>query len=181
MTPIWPRCSECKMRLPYGWCRRPLTTLFACNLLHPQLHMLRDLGTHLRIVTCERCTCYGPIYTDIDGKGNARWSLYNQMPAYLPDENLEWVALPADCFALSTDARNPVMAASQFVHVVYSQFGGHPTWIQDAEYPECPKCNNPMPFVAQLAGEEVEEFGEGMFYAFCCIGCKQACTTYQQS
>lgn len=35
-----------------------------------------------------------------------------------------------------------------------SRIGGHPTWIQDAEYPKCPDCKRTMPFVAEVSLEE---------------------------
>lgn len=39
-----------------------------------------------------------------------------------------------------------------------------PTWIQDAEYPKCPKCGEEMIFVGQVSREDLEEYGEGIYY-----------------
>jgi hypothetical protein len=62
-----------------------------------------------------------------------------------------------------------------------SQFGGHPEWIQNATYPECPDCQQTMLFVGQVSLEDWEEDAEGCFYAFLCLPCKKAATLYQQT
>ena len=62
-----------------------------------------------------------------------------------------------------------------------SQLGGHPSWINDAAYPLCPVCSSRMPFVAQLALEDLEDHGEGILYAFRCDACGIVATSYDQS
>lgn len=163
------------------WCHLPVTTLFDCDLTNAHLDFLQIVGTGLRIITCEHCTCYGPIYSDIDWNGTATWSPHNQKPSYLPDDASEWIALPSQPLVMSDMKRHPFTVASEFISVSTTQFGGHPTWIQDADYPLCPRCTAPMHFIAQFGGDDVEEFGEGMYYAFVCRACQTACTTYQQS
>lgn len=65
--------------------------------------------------------------------------------------------------------------------VRFSQVGGHPTWIQDAEYPRCPDCGRTMPFVAQLSNEDIEEGAEGIYSIFACRECGVAATGYQRT
>jgi hypothetical protein len=62
-----------------------------------------------------------------------------------------------------------------------SQVGGHPTWIQDAEYPACPCCSEKMMFIAQLDGSQLGPYGEGIYYMFICPEDKITATVYQQS
>jgi hypothetical protein len=65
--------------------------------------------------------------------------------------------------------------------------GGHPCWIQDAEYPTCPRCMQTMSFLLQLDSqlplqsgqggldeeELVVEWGSGgIVYGFWCDSCK---------
>ncbi|MBK7976698.1 MAG: DUF1963 domain-containing protein [Deltaproteobacteria bacterium] len=61
-----------------------------------------------------------------------------------------------------------------FKHVKRSKLGGWPTWAQDAEWPECERCER-MRFVAQLdwvIGAEAPWGGGGYGYLFVCSpGC----------
>ncbi len=60
-----------------------------------------------------------------------------------------------------------------------NRVGGEPCWIQDAEYPQCPSCENTMHFLMQLdsdlptadAGEWLWGSG-GIGYVFWCDTCK---------
>lgn len=54
-----------------------------------------------------------------------------------------------------------------------SKLGGQPKWIQMDQTPDCPKCERPMAFVLQLAGDSRVSYGdEGMLYAFACPDCR---------
>ncbi|WP_252250921.1 DUF1963 domain-containing protein [Clostridium sp. ZBS13] len=53
--------------------------------------------------------------------------------------------------------------------------------MSDAEYPQCPKCGEKMMFVGQVSMEDLEEYGEGIYYGFICNECKIAATGYQQT
>jgi hypothetical protein len=163
------------------WCGRQLTTLFDFDLTQPALDFLDIDGRRVRIATCQVCTCYGFVHTKVDWHGAAAWSPYNQRPPYLPDDSSAWLPLPSKRLVLGKTPRNPFNAASDCVPISFSQVGGHPSWIQDFSYPVCPECNNLMVFVAQLANQDIEEYGEGIYYAFLCKGCRNACTCYQQS
>jgi hypothetical protein len=53
-----------------------------------------------------------------------------------------------------------------------SKLGGKPTWIQMDQTPDCPKCENPMAFVLQLASDSRISYGDmGMLYSFVCPEC----------
>ena len=88
---------------------------------------------------------------------------------------------PKDPISMSRVKRNSYHAASQFLETTFSQIGGHPTWIQDAEYIKCPKCSKHMKFIGQIDCADIEEYGDGMYYAFVCEECNIAATHYQQS
>ncbi|HEX8464230.1 MAG TPA: hypothetical protein VF627_06380, partial [Abditibacterium sp.] len=64
------------------------------------------------------------------------------------------------------------------------RLGGHPCWIQNADYPKCRGCGQTMPFLLQLdselplqtaAGTQVEDLMEwgsgGILYGFWCDAC----------
>ena len=163
------------------WCGHELTTLFDLDLTHPALGFLKVDGTQIRIATCHVCTCYGFVYTKIDWNGTTKWSPHNRRPEYLPDDSSDWGSLPAKRLVLGETPRSPFSAASEFVPISFSQVGGHPSWIQDFSYPVCPECNSIMDFIAQLANEDIEEYGEGIYYAFLCKNCRNTCTCYQQT
>ncbi|WP_165249879.1 hypothetical protein [Paludisphaera soli] len=165
-----------------GWCGRPLTTLLDIDLeTYPMVHVTPFQG-RLRIAACEVCSCYGTVFTKVDMKGSFAWHGSNERPDDLPEPDEEWETLPRHGLAPGPRPRDPVESADWLVPgVSFSQLGGHPTWIQDAEYPECPDCHQTMPFVGQISNEDCQEFGEGIYYLFACGRCGVTATGYQQS
>ena len=157
-------------------CALPLTNLFDVDL---KATGLSDNG-RFRVVTCECCTAYSTIFGYMDSQGNAHLSAKNIPPAWLPDDISEWRRLPINSMQLG-NLRPPLFAADPFLPVSFSQLGGHPTWIQDAEYPLCPQCSHTMMFLAQLDYADIEQYGEGIIYAFICPECRTTATSYQQS
>jgi uncharacterized protein YwqG len=64
-----------------------------------------------------------------------------------------------------------------------TKLGGEPIWIQTEQVPECPHCQQPMAFVAQIdsidhdgyGGRGPYMFGDvGMIYVFYCNECTEA-------
>ncbi|EIZ9843825.1 DUF1963 domain-containing protein [Escherichia coli] len=157
-------------------CALPLTNLFDVDL---KATGLSDNGS-FRVVTCECCTAYSTIFGYMDSKGNAHLSAKNIPPAWLPDDVSEWRRLPVNSMRQG-NLRSPLFAADPFLPVSFSQLGGHPTWIQDAEYPLCPQCSHTMMFLAQLDYADIEQYGEGIISAFICPECRTTATSYQQS
>lgn len=82
-------------------------------------------------------------------------------------------------FEVSTTPRSPWHAADPFLPTAFSQIGGHPAWVQDAEYPSCSECAQTMTFVGQVALDELEKDGDGTCYAFVCKRCSTTATSYQ--
>lgn len=160
------------------WCTDPLTTLFDLDLHRPELEFLALPTGRLRIVTCERCTAYGEVHSDVDLAGNATWSSKNVKPPFVADG--EWIR-PATPFALGRTRRTPFETLALDGLAGGSQLGGHPAWVQDARYPTCHQCAEPMVFIGQIDFADVEEIGEGVLYAFIDVQCLTAATTYQQT
>lgn len=167
------------------WCGKMLTTLLELNMNHPSLQFLPLTGECFKIDTCISCGAYEVIYMDADGDGEPSWSRYNKIPSYLPEpdadhEDSEHLTGSA-CFKLAAKPRNVYHSAHWMVNATNSQVGGHPCWIQDAHYPSCPNCLQHMTFIAQLDWEDIEEYGEGIYYMFVCPDCRITATTYQQT
>ncbi len=60
-----------------------------------------------------------------------------------------------------------------------NRLGGHPSWIQNADYPTCPQCKQTMSFIIQLDSGLVDANGQewmwgdsGMVYGFWCDTCQ---------
>jgi hypothetical protein len=165
-----------------GWCRQQLTALPDLDLSSPALRPLGFVGTRLRMMTCHACTCFGPVFTDVDFDGAAKWSRANTRPGFLPDHSSAWDCFPEGRLLLSAEPRHFLESASWLLPGVSgSQIGGYPTWIQDAEYFDCPSCSQQMPFVGQIDFGDCTQCGEGIYHMFCCRNCGVAATTYQQS
>ena len=79
------------------------------------------------------------------------------------------------------EKRQPIWTAHQFVEISHTQLGGMPTTINDMDYPKCPDCGRTMKFVAQFDMEDIEDYGEGLYYFFACEDCKVTATNYGQS
>lgn len=163
-------------------CGKPLFSLFRLNTTNlAMLNLKKYKPNKLNISTCIYCTCYDPIYTDIDLNGNTSWSKINTIsdPLYIPeceeDEDYN------NNYYVDTNPKCSTYASNQFLKMKLTKIGGMPAWIQDADYPTCPKCNNTMKFIGQISMEDFEEYGEGIYYGFLCEDCNIASTTYQQT
>lgn len=161
------------------WCRTPLTTLFDLDLEDPRLRFLGMAGRRLRIATCMGCTCYETVYTDVDVDGAATWSAHNVRPDYLPERGVEQ-AESTLAMRLGRARRTPFEAGATW-DCERSQIGGLPTWVQNPDYPTCPRCGELMPFLGQLdLGRHVDPW-EGLVYAFLDLPCGVAATVFQQT
>jgi hypothetical protein len=61
-----------------------------------------------------------------------------------------------------------------------SKLGGEPNWIQSDSTPDCPRCDAPMAFAAQLASDKHIAYSDmGLLYAFVCPECKILATLIQ--
>lgn len=160
-----------------GWCQRPLITLFDFDLRDPRLSFLNIQGQRIRIAMCMNCSLQNErVFTDIDITGGSHWSDSNgTRPSTLrwyDEQHINATSLPQQHFALGILRRTPY--ASQG-----SQIGGCPEWVQDADYPRCPGCEQRMTFIGQL--EPHIDYIEGIIYAFLCLRCGKVATGYQQT
>jgi hypothetical protein len=89
--------------------------------------------------------------------------------------------MPRRSLALAAKPRSPWHAAIHTLPTRHSQIGGHPAWIQDAEYATCGDCTQTMRCIGQIACEDVDPDREGVFYAFLCAECGTTASTFQQT
>jgi len=161
------------------WCDRQLTVLFDINAACAQLNFMPVVAERLRFLMCDRCSCYGTMYFDLAADGSSTWSLNNSRPEFIYMG--EWDRLPENKMRLGVPRRSPYEADQFVMEEGMSQIGGHPAWIQDAEYPPCPECGDLMSFIAQLQTSDLEEISEGTTYCFLCPGCRVTAVNYQQT
>lgn len=162
------------------WCKSRLTHLFRIDARDPRLSFLginRDL---LELTTCTWCVSIeGPIFMKLDAKGTPTWHPANRRapgPATPPEPSG-----PRRPLVAAAETRGRFRAADTSLPVTFTQLGGLPAWVQNTEYLRCPDCMQTMPFLAQLAHDEVVEDTEGTFYAFYCRECAVTGTVYQQT
>ncbi|PWW44855.1 hypothetical protein DET56_10155 [Paenibacillus pabuli] len=98
-----------------------------------------------------------------------------------PDDDVQLAADAGQQFRIAIVPRHAFHASEWAMEPSASQIGGHPGWIQDAEYPNCPCCSSRMRAVGQIDWSEVEEYGDGMYYMFICEPCQITAVSYQQS
>jgi hypothetical protein len=162
------------------WCGQPLTNLFDVVPSEFGMFEISIAIDRVQVTTCEVCTAFGTVFGVMDEAGRGQWHSENSRPKYLPDDSDTWARLPQD--SLTPAGKRPALfAANWLLPTTFSQLGGHPTWIQDADYPRCPRCSQTMMFLAQVANDEIENYSEGIYYAFVCLACATTATGYQQS
>ncbi|NQX45479.1 DUF1963 domain-containing protein [Paenibacillus tritici] len=162
------------------WCGGGLTVLFDYDLQHPLLQFMKLPGKRLRIAACMHCNCYGTVFMNVDLEGGYAWSDYNVVPEYLPDNNGGPASPAWHVMQLSEQPVGTYESAHWTLEALASQIGGHPAWIQDADYPACPCCSQTMTFTAQMDMEQAED-SEGIYYAFLCSDCLITAVNYQQT
>jgi len=176
---LLPNADNCK------WCGSSLTTLIDLDVQHPALQDVAWNSERLQVRTCVICSCYGVVYMEMDSAGKPCWSALNVMPMGADDlDPDDYVKLAPDAgrhFRIATAPRQPFHASEWAMEPSASQIGGHPGWVQDAEYPICPCCSMRMKAIGQLDWGEVEEYGEGIYYMFICEPCQLTAVSYQQS
>jgi len=161
-----------------SWCSGALINLFEFDPI--LLEIGKDDGSQktLTIPTCQVCTAFGQ-YSGVYSK-DGEWSLCSEKPEYLPDDSDSWDRLPENPLKLGA-SRTLMHSAGSCLPTTLSQIGGLPAWEQDAEYPDCPKCQKTMKFVGQISDTDIEEYSEGIFYGFICRPCRATSTSYQQT
>jgi hypothetical protein len=160
-----------------GGCGRRLVTLLDLDLTSPRLSFLNLKGERLRIATCEHGDLF---YTETDTYGKSQWSEYNEPSDLEEMSDLPELYMGARKLILSEEPRGACEAF--LLGSGASQIGGFPSWIQDAEYPVCPKCKKRMKFIGQLQSTDfLGEPASGITYALVCSEGHMAATVYQQT
>lgn len=75
----------------------------------------------------------------------------------------------------------PFSASEPFGIDDATTLGGVPMWLQDAQHPRCPECQNVMKFLAQFDSSSMKPPEEGIYYSFFCPDCRIAAVNYQQT
>lgn len=164
------------------WCKRKLTKLMDVATTHPALQYLDLPMEKLQMITCDLCGGFSTIYMELDDKGGLVWSRYNQEPDYLPDvEAIDSSTVSTPVLSLSLEPQSPYYASNWALSQLDSQIGGHPSWVQDSEYPVCPCCERRMQFIGQMDYADFDEYSEGIYYMFICPEDRITATLYQQS
>ncbi|GKV54475.1 DUF1963 domain-containing protein [Sporosarcina sp. NCCP-2222] len=163
------------------WCNRKLTKLVDIAASHPALRYLDLQMETLQVITCDLCGAFSTIYMEL-GNGVPVWSRYNEEPDYLPDmDDIDSTIELSPRLVLSKEPQSQYYAAEWTMSQLDSQIGGHPSWVQDAEYPVCPCCERRMQFLGQVDYADFDKYGEGILYLFICPEDRMTATTYQQS
>lgn len=165
LSPIKPLKEVC------SYCHQPLTLVF---------------NSSKKLSTCLYCSCYQTIYVKQDGE-NVFWHNKNKLsdffikhPQYMNnDEEISQSFVYG--IKKSNEIRKATYTANQFAEISRTQIGGMPTAINDSIYPTCPDCSNTMKFAAQLDMEDIEKYGEGIYYFFTCENCNTHACNYDQT
>lgn len=179
------------------WCGGTLFSLMNVHARHPALQSVNWKSSQLDVQTCLLCSCYGVVYMEMDGEGDPFWSEHNVKPDGLDNMDIEEIEVAGldsgnlddsaevqrqqRLFHIASEPRQPFHGSEWAMEPSLSQVGGHPGWVQDAEYPACPSCSTTMKAIGQLDGEMIQEYGEGVYYMFVCEPCQMTAVSYQQS
>ncbi len=131
--------------------------------------------------TCLLCSCYEPFFMKIDGENTSHWHDANKRWEHLDRFDTTTEKIKENTLVITSEKRKPEYTISQFVAISKSQIGGYPTWVQDADYLNCPDCKQKMMYVGQVDMEDVEDYNEGIYYFHYCKNCKLTGTNYQQT
>ncbi|MEV6350459.1 hypothetical protein [Actinoplanes sp. NPDC051851] len=155
-----------------GWCEMPLLCLLeADGALLPGLLAPGPFA----VWTCVRCGCYTTYYTE-----GGSFAAGQTRPGFLGYEADGWGFPEAE--PLRIGAPRPTPWAASAWSAGNSTLGGFPDWIQDPEFPACPRCDRTMPFVGMITGSDLwGEAAEGCHYLFHDQECGLSAAVYQQS
>lgn len=154
------------------FCKGPLTTFFKIKI--------DDESIETNFTACSTCSCFYPVFMKIDTQGESKWCEKNEKWEHLSDD-MGIDDFPENILSISTEKRKSEFTINPFIEITKSQIGGYPSWIQDSEYLECPDCSKKMDYIGQIDREDIEEYGEGIYYFHYCKKCKITGTNYQQT
>ena len=140
------------------------------------IHPLQEFGIKGKLIvkTCMSCLPYGDyIFSQYNENGESK-VVYHESGDGDEIEDDEQILAEEHCFLLSSEMV-PMRYCSEWEG---SAFGGIPKHINDADYPDCPKCGKKMRHLAQL-DDEYTKYGN--IYIRICEDCKITATSYQQT
>ena len=156
-------------------------------------HLISMFDEKEKLATCPNCTfSFQTIFTKRENN-KITWHNKNQLcdilverPEQLSKDDIsdETTKMMFDCDYILIplkEKRNATYTAHQFAEISRTQIGGMPTAINDIKYPNCPDCGKKMHFYAQFAMEDVQEYGNGLYYFFVCNHCNTVACNYDQS
>ena len=164
------------------WCDQQLIAVLDIDSTNERVSFLGLRGSRHRLITCRNCDRYGPLFARSNGIGDLSWHPSNVRPSLLLNESS--ASLFERKLKLADNHCHFMESASWFnvPLIAHSQIGGLPTWINDAEYPNCPECSRKMPFIGQISSEDIHPFyEERIYFCFICTKCNVTATNCQQS
>ena len=164
------------------WCRAPLWTVLDIDTGDRRVaEALAHTGWsgRLRIVTCQGCYAYTTLYSTVSPDGESGLSDHSAEPVRIIDDQSPPAPLRKVPGKLLTD---PDMSAGGW-DMTTPSIGGHPEWIDDAQYPTCPNCARTMDYIGleQAQDPDGELVAEGTTYLFLDASCGLAAAIYQQT
>ena len=163
-----------------GQCHAPLHRLLALDA--PPTAGI-DSQTPLTFATCLSCQGWeadGPLFFRHGSDGMASAHPAQCLPNALTPDYVASALMEADVQLFAASARWAWQDWGQSNgRQNLSRVGGAPSWVQSADYPACPDCQEDMDFVMQLdSGLPQADGGEwlwgsgGCNYTFWCAGCR---------
>jgi hypothetical protein len=155
-----------------------------CGYCHQPMALVFD--GEQKLATCLHCSCYELIYTKQIGskvvwhEKNKPYDFFVKYPEYMKNDE-DFIDIIGIGLKPSSEKRKATYAANQFAEISRTQIGGLPTSINDICYPKCIECGEIMEFTAQLDMEDVEDYGEGIYYFFTCKQCGVHAASYDQT
>lgn len=165
------------IEMPCPACHSPLAWLFDFSNLPGEYFSGDRRSAPKRVLCCLHCSCLGPAFF-------SRYDLDGTAEVHLPTKSEETESMgerPAVVWGLVPHTRPAFAAAEPFQISDVTGLGGCPMWLQDAEYPRCPECEEVMMFLAQLDNSAMKPAEEGIYYSFFCPRCRVAAVNYQQT
>jgi hypothetical protein len=133
----------------------------------------------LRIPICPNCAsmCDKTIVRySLDG--NASTELIG---AYVEENYLsegQYAELSGKQFVLAKEPSPPYF---QLCPADVFTIGGHPEWVQDPQYEDCPDCGRKMKLLAQMSWNALMEYTEGSLFMLICTDCHVVTIVHQQT
>ncbi len=158
-------------------CGGPLGWLFDFGNLPDEFFSGDRLVAPRRILCCLHCAAFCPaVFSRYQPDGSADWH-----PATKSEETSNLGGGPQSTRELVASPQSPFAAAEPFGIQDATALGGVPMWVQGADYPHCPDCQDVMTFLAQFDNGSMTPPEEGIYYAFFCGKCRVAAVNYQQT